>query len=119
MISMHSASILSTDAHSKVVCNLCLSPWATGINVQLTVTEKTQSLNCIRKWCLAAYIALRQGKGIKQINFFAFFFLKKKKSGRGSDIVLKRQYQVFLTVIILMPIRICSIFYVVRKYFFF
>lgn len=46
-------------------------------------------------------------------------FLKKKKSGRGSDIVLKRQYQVFLTVIILVPIRICSIFYVVRKYFFF
>lgn len=82
MISMHSAFILSTDAHSKVVCNLCLSPWAIGINVQLTVTEKTQSLNCIRKWCLAAYIALRQGKGIKQRPFFPSF-LKKKKVWEG------------------------------------
>lgn len=61
-------------------------------------------------------IALRQGiKGIKQRIFFFFCFLKEK-SGRESGIVLKRQYQIFLTLaIILMQTRNCSIFYAVRK----
>ena len=64
------------------MCNLCLSPWAVGVHVRHIVTEKMQSLNCVRKWCLPGNIALRSGKRAKQK---IFCFLKKKKNWEGKQ----------------------------------